>query len=213
MAQNKLSPEDEKRVAELVASDNIYIKDICEQFGITRITAHRIAARHGVRRPVGRQPRVLSSEEIQKILDLGQTDISQREIGERFGLSQSKVSQILSFHGVSKSRNWNPAKGERHAAWKGGIHKAPGGYVWERVEHDDPMAAMRVASGYVLQHRLVMARHLGRPLEKHENVHHKNGIKDDNRLENLELWQRPQPQGVRASERQHCATCTCGKLG
>jgi hypothetical protein len=63
---------------------------------------------------------------------------------------------------------------------------------------DSPMANKK--SGTVLEHRLVMAEMIGRPLEKNENVHHKNGNRLDNSPENLELWVRGQPCGQRVED-------------
>jgi hypothetical protein len=54
--------------------------------------------------------------------------------------------------------------------------------------------------GWCLQHRAVMADFIGRPLRAGENVHHRNGHRSDNRLENLELWVTQQPKGQRVDE-------------
>lgn len=53
---------------------------------------------------------------------------------------------------------------------------------------------------WLREHVAVMERHLGRKLAKGESVHHINGVRGDNRIENLELWAKPQPAGVRARD-------------
>jgi hypothetical protein len=66
------------------------------------------------------------------------------------------------------------------------------------VGKDHPSAK---ANGWALEHRVKMSDHIGRPLMAHESVHHINGVRDDNRIENLELWSSWQPPGQRVEDK------------
>jgi len=81
--------------------------------------------------------------------------------------------------------------------WKGGKVRHQAGYIM-RCFVGHPRA--NTSKRYVFEHILVMEEFLGRYLFSEENVHHKNGVKDDNRIENLELWVKPQPSGIRVED-------------
>ena len=75
-------------------------------------------------------------------------------------------------------------------------HNDKGYRILYRPEHPNSRS-----NGVIYEHTLVMSEYLGRPLEKHESVHHKNGQRADNRIENLELFSTKQPYGQRALDK------------
>lgn len=99
----------------------------------------------------------------------------------RSHMSQLQRGQPLQPIGASFRFAWNDRKGYVHV-------KAPAGHPNARKD------------GYVFEHVLVLSQMLGRPLLPHEQVHHRNGVKNDNRPENLELWAGHQPRGQRVED-------------
>ncbi len=96
-----------------------------------------------------------------------------------------------------KKRNL-PITHPRLVSEKGiGRYKISGGYIV--INGNGHVNSQKY--GYILEHILIMSNYLGRPLCKGENVHHKNGIRDDNRIENLELWSTHQPPGQRVEDK------------
>ena len=130
--------------------------------------------------------------ELDAIRRLHAEGLSQLSISLRINRSQSFVSRVLRQNGLPPQRR-KEAKG----------HLNRDGYRLVPLSASDPLAAMRRANGFVHEHRLVVARWLGRVLRPDETVHHKNGVKTDNRLENLQLRQGRHGNGVALC----CADC------
>lgn len=128
-------------------------------------------------------------------------------LAERYGVASETIRRVLGRNDVP-FRNRNASTPRK--LYRGGRTISQYGYACVRVYPSDPFYAELKAMGsgrmdstgakYVPEHRLVMSRALGRAVKNHETVHHKNGIKTDNRLENLELWAAVHKSGQRVQD-------------
>jgi len=147
-------------------------------------SVHEALRKHGAKmRPRGNWERTITEDEAKEIVAQYRQLGSQAAVAALRNMGQPRVSKALRMMGVSCGR----MAGENHPSWKGGRGPAPGGYIAIFLPVGDPMRCMGERSGRVMEHRLVMARSLGRPLLPHETVHHINGDRTDNRLSNLQL--------------------------
>lgn len=107
-------------------------------------------------------------------------------------------SSVLSVEKMNLIRT--TAKGTQCGRYKKGYYISHNGYRYVSLHSEHPLRSMAGSKRSVGQHRLIMAEHLGRILSRHEIVHHKNGDKEDNRLENLEILNRAKHMDIHREE-------------
>lgn len=123
-----------------------------------------------------------TSEHIKKAADSNRGQKRSTETKKR--ISKALIKAYQNNLGLAKRGSNNPN-------WTGGRHYK-NGYVLIYV----PGHPARTTDNYVLEHRYIMEKILGRPLTSNELVHHRNGIKDDNRPDNLEIVLQKTHRGV-----------------
>lgn len=161
---------------------------LAKEYGTDRKHISTIAKRHGYAdyaKTVKGGIRGINTAHLNsRIIELHSQNLSQVKIGKEVGISQSVVSRVLRQNNLKPNNPNGNGKGKDSYSWKGGIIKNPQGYV---SEMSDEFPSMRNKSGYISQHRLVMARYLDRPLEVWETVHHIDGNREHNDISNLQL--------------------------
>jgi hypothetical protein len=130
---------------------------------------------------------IISKEELTQWISEGKTlqdavDIAQERSG--YSYSTGAASKLAKNYDIKMPRS-GPRSGELHKNWRGGRIINKDGYV-EIYSPNHPNRKKH--THYILEHRLVIEEHLGRTLLRTEVVHHVNGDKQDNRIENLELF-------------------------
>lgn len=187
--------EQQQKIIEMYRQGETLIA-IAAKFACSDSTVRNCLVRHNepLRAKGWHAVRELTEQEVAAIIRKYKSGESQMAIAADLSTSQHKVSAVLRTHGFYHGKEY--LLGKKHPFRRGGMqHK--NGYLAVLIRSDDPHFEMRqrnalladMGCGYVLEHRLVMARHLGRSLRSGESVHHINGIKDDNRIKNLQLRQ------------------------
>jgi transposase-like protein len=132
---------------------------------------------------------------------------SQSSLAQRYGVDQRTISRWMKALKCPVGRN--AARGRGHGHWNDGILTTHG-YRYVMLLPDDPYISMCNSTGYVAEHRYVMAKHLGRLLLPTETVHHiRSEDKLNNDISNLQL--RIGRHGIHSAYR--CLDCGSSRIG
>jgi hypothetical protein len=138
----------------------------------------------------------------QELIDSIASGATRHEIAGLFGVDVKTVNNWCNRLGIPKPSIRDKTMHRSHK-WAGGRKVIQGGYIKVILPANHKYLCMADSNRFVLEHRLVMAYRMGRPIDRSETVHHVNGNRSDNRIENLQLMRSSHVRG----EVLVCACC------
>lgn len=199
----------EDKLRELYGINKLPIKKIAQMFGVSSTTVRRRMRDYGIigrtlseslliswQKSIGKRNKCnITDLELRKLY-YGQ-NMDCRQIASLYHVSMPTILNRMKYLGIqrrsaSESRKISykvrkPTKSENSPNWKGGRHyDKTHGYITIVLPTTHPLYK-EIGNHKLVEHRLVMMEHLGRILLNSEQVHHINGVKTDNRIDNLEL--------------------------
>lgn len=191
-----LSQSDVQAIAARYQFAGESIGDLAREYDVSFGTVSKWLSRHGVpRRDERGRNRLFTVAEYERMKEMTAAGCSQNEIASALSSSRDTIQKVMAREGIAPARR-GAARGAQHGKWRGGRWVRADGYVELSLSTDSPFRVMAKRASTVLEHRIVMATALGRPLADSESVHHINGDRQDNRLENLQLRQGQHGSGA-----------------
>ena len=186
-------------IREYVEKPGASVAAACRALGVCRATFKKALARHEFvvlpERQFGHRMTDFPQLRDRGWLEAQLQTRTMQSIARELGTSSGNVSDHVRRHGLrwpdydrteaikAGLQKAGIRTGASAANWRGGRVKTASGHIYVQ----QPSHPYCNKNGYVMEHRLMMEQHIGRLLTKSEVVHHRNGFKADNRLENLQL--------------------------
>lgn len=196
----KLNDEQIKLIIKLYSEDNKTIKQLAVEFNCCHVTIYRVLKENGIKKSKEKIAllqgiTVFTKEQQDNIIKLYTQDLfSTNQIAKLLDTHQRAIRRTLKNNGTELRKSHNrfknldgseyesPKFGDKSPLWKGGRRISDDGYVYII---DPNRKCGQTKKRHIREHRYIMEQHINRKLNIDEHVHHINGIKDDNRIENL----------------------------